>query len=330
MGAALARAEMDGPAADGRFDARIVEAKLEAEDVVSFVLRAAGGGALPAWAPGAHIDLCLPSGLVRQYSLCGDPAERASYRIAVLRQADGRGGSREVHDGLRVGQTVSIAGPRNAFPLLAAPRYFFIAGGIGITPILPMVEQAQKNGADWRLVYGARSRNRLSFLDRLGRFDEQRVGLRLDEASARIDLDEAVAAARGGAEVYACGPKGLLDALEARFADEKLGARLHIERFAPAAAAVLPDDGSFRVILGRSGGHVDVPVGCSILEALRQAGHDHPCSCEQGFCGTCECRVLDGLPDHRDALLTEQERQAGKVMMPCVSRALTPTLTLDI
>jgi len=331
MGAALARVAMERPVAgEGRIQARIVQVTLEADGIVSFVLKSADGAFLPAWTPGAHVDLCLPSGLIRQYSLCGDPADLRSYQIAVLRQDDGRGGSREAHDALRVGQTVTVAGPRNAFALLPAPRYLFIAGGIGITPILPMVRHAEACGAEWRLVYGARSLDRMSFVEQLGGISRDKVDLRLADRSARIDLDDAVEAARGGAEVYACGPRGLLDALEARFEAAALRERLHIERFAAAPVPISADDGGFRVFLGRTGGHVDVPVGHSILEALRQAGHDLPSSCEQGFCGTCECRVLDGVPDHRDTLLTEQERQAAKVMMTCVSRALSATLTLDI
>ena len=330
MRQAVAAPEADMPDGGRRFQARIVQTTLEADGVISFAMKPVDGGRLPEWAPGAHIDLCLPSGLVRQYSLCGDPCELGSYRIAVLRQDDGRGGSREVHEALRVGQVVTLAGPRNAFELAPAARYLFVAGGIGITPILPMVQQAQAAGADWRLIYGARSRERMSFLDRLNAFDSVRIELRPADLKIKIDVAEILAAAVDGAEIYACGPRGLLDDLEACFSEAGIADRLHIERFAPIAAPALPDDGSIRVFLGKSGGHVDVDAGCSILDALRQAGHDIPSSCEQGFCGTCETRVLDGVPDHRDALLTEKERAACSVMMPCVSRARTPTLTLDI
>lgn len=315
---------------DKRFQARIVQQALEADSVVSFVLKSLDGRPLPAWAPGAHVDLCLPSGLVRQYSLCGDPDDLASYRIAVLRQPDGRGGSREIHDTLRVGQTVGLGGPRNAFALVAASRYLFVAGGIGITPILPMVREVAASGTDWRLIYGARSRDRMSFLRTLGAHEGARVDLRPADESERIDVDDIVTAAAGECEVYACGPQGLLDDLEAKFAVAGLGRRLHIERFVPARAAALPGDGTIRVFLARSGVHVDVAPDCSILEALRRAGHEIASSCEQGFCGTCETRVLDGIPDHRDALLTDKERAAGNVMMLCVSRAISPTLTLDV
>lgn len=315
---------------DGQIAARIVRQTLEADDICSYELRSVDGGMLPAWTPGAHIDIHLPSGLVRQYSLCGEPMDRQGYRIAVLRQPDGRGGSLEVHDVLRVGQILMVGRPRNEFELLPSPRYLFVAGGIGITPILAMVREAAARGADWRLMYGARSRRRMSFLSELASLANGRLDLRSDEDGAGVVVSQIVDAARAGAEVYACGPQGLLDALEAQFAEANLLKRLHIERFAPVKAAPLPDDGAVRVILGRQGGYVDVPVDCSILDALRQAGHDIPSSCEQGFCGTCETRVLDGIPDHRDTLLSEKERAACRLMMPCVSRSRTPTLTLDL
>jgi ferredoxin-NADP reductase len=326
----LALETAGGPQKGQRFQVRITQTMLESEDVVSFSMRPLDGGLLPEWTPGAHVDLCLPSGLVRQYSLCGDPSDRARYTIAVLRLGDGRGGSREVHDALKAGQVVTLAGPRNAFEMVAAPRYVFVAGGIGITPILPMLAHAEATGADWHLLYGARSRQRMSFLDRLAAYPASRIGLRSDAENAMIDLSDVADAAASGAEIYACGPRGLLDALEQRFSEMNLSCRLHLERFAPVAPPALPDDGSIRVFLGKTGGHVDVAAGCSILEALRLAGHDLPSSCEQGFCGTCETRVLDGTPDHRDTLLTEKERAACQVMMPCVSRAKSPTLTLDI
>lgn len=285
---------------------------------------------LPEWEPGAHIDLFLPSGQVRQYSLCGDPMDRKRYHIAVLRQVSGRGGSVEVHDVLRIGQIVELGGPRNNFRLLPASRYLFVAGGIGITPILPMVWQAAAQERFWKLVYGGRTARSMPFVDTLSRFDARCVQLQPCDQHGPIDLDAVVAAAANGAEVYACGPQGLLDALDARFGEAGRLDQLHIERFVAKNAEALATDGSFRVFLAQTGGHVDVPAECSVLEALRRAGVTVPSSCEQGFCGTCETRVLCGRPDHRDTLLSEAERASGKVMMPCVSRALTTELTLDI
>jgi len=313
-----------------RLTVQIVQSTLEADDVVSLLFRAPDNAELPEWRPGAHIDLYLPSGLVRQYSLCGDPADTKCYRIAVLRQASGRGGSIEVHDALRVGQSVELAGPRNAFALLPASRYLFVAGGIGITPILPMVRQAAAEERNWKLIYGGRTARSMPFADILSRFDDRCLQLQPCDQLGPIDLDAIAAAAADGTEVYACGPQSLLDGLEARFSNAGRSAQLHLERFAAQKAAPLPTDGSFRVFLARTGGHVDVAPNCSVLEALRRAGVILPSSCEQGFCGTCETRVLDGRPDHRDDLLSESERASGKVMMPCVSRALTKELTLDV
>ncbi|WDY60166.1 PDR/VanB family oxidoreductase [Pseudomonas sp. PSKL.D1] len=304
--------------------------RIEAQGVMSLELRAADGGALPAWAPGAHIDLLLPSGLVRQYSLCGDPAQRHVMRIAVLLEAEGRGGSREVHGALRLGQALAIRGPRNAFPLQGGGAYLFVAGGIGVTPILAMVREAQRTGADWQMLYGGRSRRSMAFIDELQALGGGRVEVLPADEVGLLDLDAVVAGARAGRDVYSCGPSALLDALTARFSEAGLQQRLHLERFAPAPAPAAEAGEGLTVILARSGTQVRVPAGCSIMAALRAAGHEVASSCEQGVCGMCETRVLDGVPDHRDLLLSEGERAQGRVMMLCVSRALTPTLTLDL
>ncbi len=310
----------------GQCTARILQMRLEAEGVVSIDLAPVDHALVP-WTPGAHIDLVLPSGTVRQYSLCNGPQDGV-YRVAVLRQDQGRGGSREVHDGLRIGQVLTISPPRNAFELVPSARYVFVAGGIGITPILPMIAAAERAGADWRLVYGGRRHASMAFTAELAGYGGEQVDLRTDDGVGPIDVARLVQQS-DGAKVFACGPLGLLDALEAAFGAAGRSDDLHLERFS-AAAKPLPGDGTFRVNLARSGGHVDVPPGQSILEALRAAGVDTPCSCEQGFCGTCETRVLAGEPDHRDDLLTEEERARGDVMMPCVSRSKTPELTLDL
>lgn len=304
--------------------------RLEAEGVISLELRALDGGVLPAWAPGAHIDLLLPSGLVRQYSLCGDPQQRRSLRIAVLLEANGRGGSREVHGALRLGQPLAIRGPRNAFAMQAGEAYLFVAGGIGVTPIMAMAQAAQRAGADWQMLYGGRSRRSMAFIDELQAMGAGRVEVVPADEVGLLDLDAVVAAARAGRQVYSCGPAALLDALTARFAEAGLLERLHLERFAPVQAPVEQGAQALTVILARSGTQLQVPPGCTIMAALRAAGHEVASSCEQGVCGMCETRVLDGVPDHRDMLLSESERARGEVMMLCVSRALTPTLTLDL
>ncbi|MGH6939030.1 PDR/VanB family oxidoreductase [Hypericibacter sp.] len=297
-----------------------------AEGVVAIILRRPDGSPLPAWQPGAHIDLLLPSGTVRQYSLCGDPGDLRRWRIAVLREQAGRGGSAEVHDRLRAGQTLTVRGPRNAFVLRDGKRYLFVAGGIGITPILPMVREAHGRGADWRLIYGGRSRGSMAFVEELHRIEPSRVEILPQDVAGLLDLGRIQLAAAAGAQIYCCGPTGLLNALEERFKAAGLAEALHVERFTAAPA----DGAALLVILARSGREVAVAPTCSILEALRAAGCEVPSSCEQGLCGTCETKVLAGKPDHRDQLLTEAERQRGDVMMVCVSRALTPSLTLDL
>lgn len=302
--------------------------RLEADGVISLELTA--DQPLPAWSAGAHVDLLLPSGLVRQYSLCGDPDDRRRLRIAVLLEARGRGGSREVHGALRLGQRLAIRGPRNAFALGEGP-YLFVAGGIGITPILAMARAAERAGAQWQLLYGGRSRRSMAFIDELRALGGGRVEILPADEVGLLDLDAVVAAARAGQHVYSCGPAALLDALSTRFAAAGLQGQLHLERFAPAAPPpAATGEGTLKVILARSGGEVLVEPGCTIMAALRAAGHTVASSCEQGVCGMCETRVLDGVPDHRDMLLSESERARGDVMMLCVSRAHTPTLTLDL
>ena len=304
--------------------------RLEAEGVISLELRALDDTVLPAWAPGAHIDLLLPSGLVRQYSLCGDPQQRRSWRIAVLLEANGRGGSREVHGALRLGQQLAIRGPRNAFTMQEGEAYLFVAGGIGVTPIMAMAQAAQRAGVDWQMLYGGRSRHSMAFIDELQAMGGGRVEVVPMDEVGLLDLDAVVAAAQAGRQVYSCGPAALLDALTARFAEAGLLKRLHLERFAAVQAPVEQGGEALTIILARSGTQLQVPPGCTIMAALRAAGHEVASSCEQGVCGMCETRVLDGVPDHRDMLLSESERAQGNVMMLCVSRALTPTLTLDL
>lgn len=311
------------------FDVQIIGMRIEAEGVISLELQMPDRSGLPAWTAGSHIDLVLPSGLTRQYSLCGEPGDTQQMRIAVLLEPNGRGGSREVH-GLRLGQQVTIRGPRNAFELQPADSFLFVAGGIGITPILPMIRTAQRANARWHLLYGGRSRASMAFVPELERLGREHVEIRPADETGLLDLDAIVARAAEGAQVYSCGPAALLDALTERFTAEGLSERLHIERFSAAPAAAPASGDTLRVILARSGATVDVPHDCSVMQALRAAGHDVPSSCEQGVCGMCETHVLDGTPDHRDMLLTESERQRGNVMMVCVSRALTPTITLDI
>jgi ferredoxin-NADP reductase len=308
----------------------VVDTRVQAADgVVSLVLRRPDDGPLPVWAPGAHIDLVLDNGLVRQYSLCGNPADRAVWQIAVLREPDGRGGSRYVHDRLAEGSTVRVRGPRNNFPLRAAEHHLFVAGGVGITAILPMVDAAEAAGADWHLLYGGRTRGSMAFLDRLARYGD-RVWIRPQDTYGLLDLASFIGSPREGTLVHACGPEPLLRAAQEQCADWPSGT-LGIERFAPVRPpdeAALAD--AFDVVLSRSKRTLSVPADRSVLEVLEEAGVPVRFACREGTCGTCETGVLDGTPDHRDSLLDEDERAACDIMLICVSRSCGPRLVLDL
>jgi ferredoxin-NADP reductase len=297
-----------------------------ADGIVALTLRSPAGDELPSWEPGAHIDLILEGGLARQYSLCGDPADRWAWRVAVLREPGGRGGSRYVHDELSGG--VRIRGPRNHFPLLPAERYAFVAGGIGITPILPMVARAEADGVPWRLLYGGRTRSSMAFLEELARYGDKVVIAPQDE-SGLLDLASWLPAPEAGTRVYCCGPEPLLAAVEERCAPWAAGA-LQTERFTPRAVAAPVLAEGFEVVLSTSGHTLTVPPGRSILEVVEAAGVPVLSSCLQGTCGTCETAVLEGVPDHRDSVLSGEERAAGDVMMICVSRSCTDRIVLDL
>ncbi len=301
-----------------------------AEGVVRLTLRAADGGPLPAWEPGAHLDLVCGD-LVRQYSLCGDPADRTALQVAVLREPAGRGGSAYVHDVLAAGDQVRIRGPRNHFPLVEAKRYLFLAGGVGITPILPMVAAAERAGADWRLVHGGRTRASMAFTAELATAHPDRVTLVPQDEQGLLDLDALLGEPDPATAVYCCGPEPLLLAVEQRCAQWPAGA-LHVERFAPKAGATDGPSGSFEVELAGSGAVLTVPADRSVLDVVEEAGVPVLSSCREGTCGTCETGVLDGEVDHRDSLLTDDEQAANDTMFICVSRAAgsCPRLVLDL
>ncbi|PPS90223.1 PDR/VanB family oxidoreductase [Streptomyces sp. MH60] len=282
------------------------------------------GTDLPRWEPGAHLDLVLPSGLVRQYSLCGDPEETSSYTVAARLVEDGRGGSREVHEQVQEGTELEVRGPRNRFPLVEAPAYAFVAGGIGITPVLPML-RALPEGTEWRLLYGGRTRASMPFLEEIEKLDADggRVAVVAEDEAGRPDLDAFLADLPEGAAVYCCGPEGLMAAVTERL---PAGAALHLERFAPRTTA--DGDGEFEVELRRSGRTLTVPGDSSVLAAVRAELPNTPYSCEQGWCGTCQQKVLEGEIDHRDELLTDSER--GDSMLICVSRCRGVRLVLDM
>ncbi|WKX69959.1 PDR/VanB family oxidoreductase [Streptomyces sp. XD-27] len=310
---------------DGR-ELLVVERAEEADGVVRLRLE---GEELPRWEPGAHVDLVLPSGAVRQYSLCGDPADRSSYTVAVRLVEDGRGGSREVHEQLHEGTAVTVRGPRNRFPLVAGRAYVFIAGGIGITPILPMLRAAEAAGVPWTLLYGGRSRATMPFLDEVEKLGAAggsgRVRIVAEDTDGLPDPAAALAEAPRDRAVYTCGPEPLMAAVAELLPE---GAELHTERFTPVAPGA-GGERAFEVELRRSGRMVAVPAGQSVLAALRErALPDLPYSCQQGFCGTCRQSVVSGEVDHRDELLTDSER-AGSMLI-CVSRACGDRLVLDL
>ncbi|QTD98116.1 PDR/VanB family oxidoreductase [Streptomyces cyanogenus] len=290
-----------------------------AEGVVQLRLE---GADLPRWEPGAHLDLVLPSGLVRQYSLCGDPGDTSSYTVAVRLVPDGRGGSREVHEQLAEGMELEVRGPRNGFPLAGASSYVFVAGGIGITPILPML-RSLPDGTDWRLLYGGRTRASMPYLEEVRQLAGNRLTVVAGDEDGRPDPAALFADTAAGAAVYCCGPEGLTAAVEEAL---PAGTALHLERFAPRATA--GGDTGFELELRRSGRTLTVPAGSTVLAAVRRELPDTAYSCEQGFCGTCRQRVLEGEIDHRDELLTDAEREDS--MLICVSRARSDRLVLDM
>ena len=300
-----------------------------AADVVAVTLADPGGGALPPWTPGAHVDLILEPGLVRQYSLCGSASDSRTIRVAILKAADSRGGSSFVHERLHPGSVVRVRGPRNHFPLVSSPRYLFIAGGIGITPLLPMMAEASAAGADWTLLYGGRTRASMAFADELSTY-AGRVTLVPQEEIGLLDLDSALGQPQDGTLVYCCGPEGLLSAVEQRCASWPVGA-LHLERF--AARPVEPDteaERPFELVLARSGLTLTVPASKSVFDVVQDAGVSVLGSCHEGICGTCEQIVLGGDVDHRDSILTEEEQARNETMMICVSRCRSDRLTLDL
>ena len=300
-----------------------------AEGVVVLDLRDPSGGELPDWEPGAHIDLTLPNGLTRQYSLCGDPTDRSRWRIAVLREPQSRGGSEHVHAALEEGTGVDVRGPRNHFQLVPSPRYLFVAGGIGITPILAMLTALERSGADWELHYGGRSRRSMAFLESLEETTGNRVQLHPQDEVGLIDLARILGTPRPDTLVYCCGPEPLLQAVERSCAPWPPGS-LHTERFSPKAVDEPMLAGPFEIELAKSGRALTVPPNKSIMEVLQEAGVPVPFSCQEGTCGTCETPVLEGMVDHRDSLLTPDEQAANDTMFVCVSRAVSSKLILDL
>ena len=315
---------------------RVRQLQHEADGVVSVLLVDPAGGALPTWTAGAHLELQLPSGRIRHYSLGGDPNDRSSYLVAVLREADGRGGSIEIHDSLRVGSSVEVRGPRNNFALTDARHYILIAGGIGITPIFSMARQL-KSRRPWRLYYGGRSRQSMAFVSEVEQLSgDGSVEISPSDESGPLDLDRIFRHVTEESAIYCCGPERLLSGVQERCSQLGMTDRLHLERFSASSTSRATDvesapvDDGFDVELARTGTTVRVEPQVTTLDALRTVLPNLPSDCETGICGTCEVRVLGGVPEHHDSVLSDSEREAGDSMLICVSRSRTPKLRLDL
>lgn len=309
-------------------DLRVREMRWEAQDVLSLVLDDPEGRELPPWEPGAHIDVRFSNGIERQYSLCSDPRDRSGWRIAILAERPSRGGSRFVHSALRVGDAVSASLPMNNFSLDEAEEYVFVAGGIGVTPIIPMVEAATRQQIPWKLAYLGSQADRMAFRSS-PLMATDRCTIVAADSDPRLNLKDWVGVPERGVHVYACGPERMLDELELLSADWPRGA-LHIERFQAKALGESIGADSFDVEAKKSGMVVTVDKTCTVLEMLEQAGIGIPSSCREGVCGTCETGVIDGAVEHRDSILTPDEREDNETMMVCVSRSLGDKLVLDI
>lgn len=308
---------------------RVTRVSWEAQGVLGLRLAAKDAVPLPPWEPGAHIDVRLPSGLSRQYSLCGDPGDRRHYDIAVRLQAAGRGGSAEIHGTALVGRDLVVSDVRNHFPLTDADEYLLVAGGIGITPLIPMMRALRERDVPWSAVYCGHGAETMAFRDDLAAIGGQRIRFVDTAGEPRPDLKELIGRLRPGAAVYCCGPNSLLDAVSE--VCEAAGIRCESEHFGaatPSPEAAARDE--VELELRRSGLTVVAGPETTLLQAIRDAGVEIESDCEEGYCGTCETGVLDGVADHRDVVLSKVERAAGRTFMPCVSRACGRKLVLDL
>ncbi|WP_083636281.1 PDR/VanB family oxidoreductase [Bradyrhizobium sp. AS23.2] len=308
---------------------RVAKLSPAAEGVVVLDLRGEANQVLPSFQPGAHIELRLPIGVPRCYSLCGEPTDGDRYHVAVALAEQSRGGSSYIHRTLAAGDTLLTSPPRNNFPLVEeAASYQFIAGGIGITPIITMVRWCEQRGRAWRLLYLLRSRRNAAFLSEIETFGDK-VNLHFDdEAGHLFDVESFLRGVRSDTHIYCCGPSALMEAVEKSTAD-RLPGHVHFEWFTQRDIAGARNE-SFTVVLARSGREITVAPNQSILEALEAEGINVSFSCREGLCATCETAVLAGTPEHRDQILTPAERDAGKTMMICVSRAASDSITLDL
>jgi ferredoxin-NADP reductase len=296
----------------------------ESTDIVSIELVDPTGAMLPEWEPGAHIDVQLVTRQQRQYSLCGDPADRRSYRIAVLREEFSRGASMYIHDYLREGRTVHASEPRNLFPIHPAGEYLLLAAGIGITPLLPMAKALADRGATWSMNYAVRSSSSVPFHAEIAALGHH-VTINSRDGAGRLDLAEFLRMPRPGVAVYTCGPARFTDAVVDAMAHWPRNS-LHLERFEPKVGVVRPNE-PFTIRTARSNKTIEVPPERTALQALNFADLPVPGSCLRGVCGSCAVRVVSGAVEHRDSLTTDED---SPVMYPCVSRALGSELVIDI
>jgi ferredoxin-NADP reductase len=300
----------------------VADRELVTPDVVALTLVDPDGGLLPSWTPGAHVDVRLPSGRRRQYSLCGAPGRRTDYRIAVRRIAEGGGGSIEMHDSFKMGDKLEFEGPRNAFYLVTDEReVLFVIGGIGVTPILPMIQTAQQRGIDWRAVYAGRSRDYMPLLEEVMAVDPDRVTVWADDERGRFPAASDLLADAGPATaVYVCGPTPMLESVRTA-RNEHANAPLHYERFGPPPVV---DGVPFELELARSQRVLSVPANRSALDVMLDRDSTTAYSCQQGFCGTCKVKVLGGQVDRRGRTV-----ECDDEMLVCVSRAKSGRVVID-
>lgn len=313
---------------------RVARKQQEAVDICTFELVAEDGSPLPPFSAGSHVDVHLPGGFIRQYSLCNDATESSRYLIGVLRDPASRGGSHAIHDLVAEGQVLQISAPANHFPLVHdAGKHLLLAGGIGVTPILCMAERLANTGADFEMHYCTRSLERTAFYPRIATSSfAPKVQFHFDDGAAaqKLDIPALLAAPASGVHLYVCGPKGFMDAvLNTARAQGWPEAQLHYEFFA-GAVTDSSTDASFEVQIASSGQIVVVPKDKTVVQALAEVGIEVQMSCEQGVCGTCLTRVIEGIPDHKDLYLTPEEQAANDQFTPCCSRSKSPRLVLDL
>ncbi len=317
-------------------DVRVDNKQLLADGIVGLQLQPIAGGLLPAYEPGAHIDVHIPGGFIRQYSIASNPDSLQSYQIAILQEPDSRGGSLAVHEKVAVGDVLQISYPRNRFSLLDSPVSILFAGGIGITPLLPMAAKLKAQGHDFQLHYSVRTRSKAAFLGQLqDQLGSDQFFYHIDnEPATGMDMQAVLANAGIQAHVYICGPAGYIDWISTQVREFGIPAdQIHLERFAlneQDRPAVIDQDRAFEVELASTGEVFQIPADESITSALDKEGVFIPVSCEQGICGTCLTGVCGGTPDHRDTYLTEAEHAANDQFTPCVSRSLSARLILDL